>query len=171
MNKIVRYALVLFLLLVFQFAVFNHIVVEQGITIFIYLFFFLILPLRTPGWAVLLLGFSTGLAVDSVFNTGGIHAFATVLIAFLRPYILNKNEFVMDRELVYRPGIRSMGGVSFLKYSFTMAFIHHFILFYLEVFHFRSFFLHLLIVLINTLLTSIICMLIEVLFKSERSRA
>jgi hypothetical protein len=171
MNKIIRYAFVLFLLLVFQFAVFNHIVIGQGVTIFIYLFFFLILPLRTPGWALLMTAFLTGLAVDSVFNTGGIHAFATVFIAFMRPIILNRIEFVMDRDLVYRPGIRSMGWLNFLKYTFIISFIHQFTLFYLEVFHFRYFFYHLLIVLLNTLLTTVICLLIEVLFKAERSRA
>ena len=51
---------------------------------FIYPLYILLLPFETPVWVLLILGFLLGVTVDSFMTTAGIHAFATVLIAYLR---------------------------------------------------------------------------------------
>ncbi|MEJ7660920.1 MAG: hypothetical protein WKG07_15535 [Hymenobacter sp.] len=50
----------------------------------LYLGFILFLPLRTPIALLLLLGFAMGLAMDISYDTGGLHAAAAVLLAYLR---------------------------------------------------------------------------------------
>lgn len=55
---------------------------------FIYLAFLLFLPIQMPPVLLLLLAFVTGFTLDIFYDTGGIHAAATVLLAYLRPYIL-----------------------------------------------------------------------------------
>jgi len=170
MNNIVRYFIILSLLLLFQFAVLNNIAIGNGITIFVYILFFIILPFRISGPLTLLMGFWVGISVDSVFNTGGIHAFSTVLIVFLRPMILRYFNNSFDIDLSFRPGIQSMGLTNFAKYVFTIVFLHHFLVYFIELFHFRSLLSHLFIVIVNSLLTTIVCILLEALFKREKQR-
>ncbi len=170
MSNLIRYGLVPVLLLILQFSVFNNISFGYGITVFVYVLFFLVLPLRLPGWALLLIGFATGLIVDSVFNTGGVHAFASVFTMFMRPNILKTFEQSFDYDTTFRPGTQSMGFTNFIKYTISMTFIHNFVLFYLEVLTLKSFFFHLLIVIANTLLTTLFCVVFEALFKKEKSR-
>ncbi len=170
MNKVPRYLLIVLMLMALQLSVFNHIYIGYGIVMFVYVLFILILPIQIPGWLILLTGFFTGIAVDSVFNTGGIHAFSTVFIAYLRPKVLKYFERSIDFELAYRPGIQSMGFMNFLRYTIIIVFFHNLLIFYLEVFHFRSFFSNFFIVIVNTLLTSLICIMFEALFKKEKFR-
>ncbi len=171
MNNILKYSLVLFLLLLVQTTLFNHIIIGHGIIIFVYVLIILILPLKTPGWALLLISFLTGLAMDSIFNSGGIHAFSTVLTAFVRPLFLKILTNPYDLELAFSPGIRSLGFLNFLKYSSILIFIHNFSVAFLEVFNFSNFFFNLLIVLINSTLTLLICLMLEALFRKEKTRS
>ena len=55
----------------------------------IYILFILSLPVRFPRGVVLILAFLLGLTIDIFNNTMGIHAFATVFAAFIRPTIIN----------------------------------------------------------------------------------
>jgi rod shape-determining protein MreD len=170
MNNIPKYSVALLLLLALQFALFNNIVIGMGIIVFVYIYFILILPIKTPGWAMLLIGFITGLAVDSVFNTGGIHAFATVFISFLRMSVLKTVIQTFDFEAISKPGIQSMGFMNFSKYALSMAFVHNLLIYFIELFHFKMFFHSILVVIINTLITAFICILLDAVFKKEKSR-
>ncbi len=92
----------------------------------IYQLFILLLPFETPVWLLLVLGFLTGLSVDTFMNTAGIHAFATVLMAYLRTNVLSA---LLPRNLTeysgMEPGIKVMGGVPFLTYMAFLLFLHH----------------------------------------------
>jgi hypothetical protein len=55
-----------------------------------------------------------------------------------------------------------------LKFSTIIIFIHNFILYFIDLFHFNSFFFHLFIVIINSLLTILFCTLFKVLLKKEK---
>jgi rod shape-determining protein MreD len=170
MNNIVKYALILLLLLFMQIAFFNHIIIGYGIIVFVYILFILVLPVKTPGWTILLIAFFSGLAIDSVFNSGGIHSFSTVLVAFLRPLILRFVSNPYDLELAFRPGMKSLGFLNFVKYSVILVFVHNFMVLYLEAFSFSGFLLNFLIVLINTALTVLVCLLLEAMFRKEKIR-
>lgn len=170
MNNGLKYFLILILLLVLQLAIFNNISMGHGITVFIYIMFFLILPFRVPVWGILLLGFACGLMLDSIFNTGGIHAFSCVFIAYMRPKVLRIFEHSYDQETAFRPGIQSLGLSNFIKYTLGIVFIHNFVILFIEVFTLSLFFKNLFIVIVNTILTTFFCVVFEALLKKERSR-
>src|ERR1700741_2940788 len=56
---------------------------------FVYPLFILLLPFETTVPVLLIAGFITGITVDTFMNTAGMHAFATILIAYLRTNVLN----------------------------------------------------------------------------------
>jgi hypothetical protein len=104
---------------------------------YVYPLFILLLPFETPVWLLLMLGFVTGLTVDSFMNTAGIHAFATVFIAYLRTNVLNA---LMPKHLSeypnQSPNVKNMGWVPFLVYSSFLILLHHALFFSLELWSF-----------------------------------
>jgi rod shape-determining protein MreD len=100
----------------------------------IYPLFILLLPFETPVWLLLFLGFILGLTMDSFMNTAGMHACATVLIAYLRTNVLNallpKN---LSEYPTQTPGVKNMGWVPFLVYSGFLILIHHAVFFTIEL--------------------------------------
>ena len=80
-----RYILIFILLLLIQLLVLNNINLGGYINPYVYLLFILLLPYGTPRWVLLLVGFFTGLVVDYFSNTLGLHASATLILAFFGP--------------------------------------------------------------------------------------
>ena len=101
---------------------------------YIYPLFILLLPFETPIWLLLALGFVTGLTMDSFMNTAGMHAMATVLIAYLRTNVLNallpKNLSEYPNQ---SPSVKNMGWVPFLVYAMFLIVIHHAVFFSVEL--------------------------------------
>lgn len=105
----------------------------------IYPLFILLLPFETPVWMALLIGFITGATVDGLMNTGGMHAAATVLIAYLRPNVLTA---LMPRSLIDYPGqspnVKNMGWAAFLTYAGFLILLHHAVYFSVEMWSFSN---------------------------------
>jgi len=76
------------LLLLLQVLVFNNMNLGGYLTPAIYVLFILLLPQSINKSMLLILGFGTGLTIDLFLNTPGLHAGATVLMAFARPGII-----------------------------------------------------------------------------------
>ena len=55
---------------------------------YLYIYFIIALPFNFPNRFILPLGFITGLTIDFFTHTPGIHASATLLLAYLRPYVI-----------------------------------------------------------------------------------
>jgi rod shape-determining protein MreD len=109
----------------------------QGFPVFIpyvYPLIILLLPFETPVWLLLVLGFFTGLTVDSFQNTAGMHACATVLIAYLRTNVLNallpKNLSEYPNQ---SPSVKNMGWMPFLVFSSFLVVMHHAVFFTIEL--------------------------------------
>ena len=100
----------------------------------LYPLFILLLPFETPVWMALLIGAVTGFTVDSLMNTGGMHAAATILIAYLRPNVLVA---LLPRALEDYPGqspnVKNMGWAAFLTYAAFLILIHHAVYFTIEM--------------------------------------
>lgn len=75
-------------LVLIQVLILNNIEFSGYINPFLYVLFILLLPFETPAWLLLVSGFALGLTVDLFMNTPGLHAAATVLTAFVRPFVL-----------------------------------------------------------------------------------
>lgn len=106
---------------------------------YIYPLFILLLPFETPVWMLLCLGAILGLSVDTFMNTGGMHAFAAILIAYLRTNVLTA---LLPKNLVeyvnQSPNVKNMGWIPFLTYAAFLIVIHHFAYFVLAHWSFSN---------------------------------
>ena len=83
-----------------------------------------------------------------------MHTAATVLIAFIRPYLLNLLAPRDGYDSDSFPRIHYYGFLWFLKYTLIIVVIHHLVLFYLEVFQLRDFLSTLLRVILSSILST-----------------
>lgn len=132
MSKYLKYIFNFLFLIFFQILILNNIEISGYINPFFYIIFILVLPIETPKWLLLILGFFLGLSIDIFSNTLGLHAFATVLVSFMRPIIINLLITKNDLENIKKPSIISMGFSSFFFYSLILILIHNFTLFYID---------------------------------------
>lgn len=146
-------------LVLFQVLLLNHIQIAGVINPFLYIYFILALPIHTNRMSLIFTGFLLGLVIDMFSNTWGIHAMATTFIAFLRPYMFRivATQEELDKVM---PRFRTMG-VNYVKYILLMVFIHHLLLFTLEAFTFKYFWVIILKALISALITILLIFTLE----------
>ncbi len=149
-RNIVRFIVVI----IFQVMVMDNVMINGYMVPYVYLLFILLMPFETPRWMQLLSGFALGMGIDLFENTPGMHTAATVLVAFIRPYLLDLLAPRDGYEPETFPRIHYYGFVWFLKYTFIIVVIHHFMLFYLEVFQLKDFFSTLLRVILSSVLSA-----------------
>ncbi len=99
---------------------------------FLYVACILLLPAEINQTLLLLLAFLTGVIVDTFYNTLGIHAAATVLMAYLRPLVLRvqMSQRIQEARLVLTA--QELGFAAFFRYVFVLVLIHHTVLFFVE---------------------------------------
>lgn len=146
--------LLLLVLLLLQFLVFNRISFSGFVNPYVYIMFILILPYEIKKWQLLVLGFVTGLIIDMFMNTLGLHAAATLVAAFVR---------TLTSEIDF-PKFRSPGStvifVRFARYVLLLVLIHHTVLFFMEAFTFNHLFLTLLRVVLSTFFTTVFILIL-----------
>jgi rod shape-determining protein MreD len=149
-RNIVRFLVVI----LFQVLVMDNVMISGYMVPYVYLLFILLMPFETPRWVQLLSGFMLGMGIDIFEHTPGMHTAATVLIAFIRPYLLDLLAPRDGYEPETFPRIHYYGFLWFLKYTLIIVVIHHFALFYLEVFQLKDFLSTLLRVILSTILSA-----------------
>jgi rod shape-determining protein MreD len=154
MKNVIEFLLWFVGLVLLQVLLLNNIKIAGVINPFLYVYLIIALPIHTNRISLIFTGFALGMVIDVFSNSWGIHAMATTLIAFLRPYVLRvvSTQEEMDKVM---PRFRTMG-VNYLKYIVLMVFVHHLMLFTLEAFSFHYFW----IVLSKTLVSSIISIIL-----------
>ncbi|MDT8308833.1 MAG: rod shape-determining protein MreD [Bacteroidales bacterium] len=163
LTNIIRF----FALVTVQILVLNKIQISGYINPYIYILFILLLPIKTPKWLLLVLGFVLGFTIDLFTGIMGLHTFATLLIAFFRPVILNIVLSDDDKEAALEPGLINYGVIKFIYFAGLLTFMHHLFLFFLEVYALGEFFDTLLRSVINTIV-SIICMILTLMLFSKK---
>jgi rod shape-determining protein MreD len=125
-------------LVLVQVLVLNQVQFSGFVNPYIYILFIILLPLSTPRYLVLILSFLIGLIIDIFSNSLGVHAGASVFVAYLRPLIIR---LISNREEDRNdyPGLFQNGFTWFLSYVSIMVFLHHMVLFHLEVFSFANY--------------------------------
>lgn len=143
------------LLIVVQIFVLNNIGFLSYVNPYIYILFIFLLPVRFPRWISLFLAFALGLTIDSFSNTLGIHAFSTVLIAFLRNPVI-KIYASIEEGANPVPSFYTFGVSAFIKYVITLVIIHHTSLYFLEIFNFANVGQTFFRIIINSIVSSLI---------------
>jgi hypothetical protein len=152
-----------------QVYIFNNIQVSGFINPQVYVMFILMLPYEIAGFWLLTMAFGMGLTVDFFMHTPGMHAAACVIMAFMRPGVIRLVGKKDEAEPWQYPNIRDSGTMWFFAYMMILVLFHHLVLFFLEAARFSEILQTLLKVVINTVLTSLIIMLIQFLFYSRKA--
>ena len=152
LRNIIRFISLLFL----QVFIFDNIRIGGYMTPYIYILFIILLPFNIQGWLLLVSSFFLGFFIDIFYNTLGMHTAACVFIAFFRPVILKIFAPRDGYESGTFPRIFYYGTEWFLKYSLSLVFIHHLILFSIEVFSITGFHHIILRTILSTVLTTLI---------------
>ena len=170
LTKVLRSNLIRSLgLLFFQVIILNEIHVHVPIIPYFYVLFIILMPFGISPALSLILAFALGLSVDMFSNTGAIHAAAAVLVAFVRPYTLKAMKPVMGYEDLVRPGMRKLGFSWFVMYSALLIILHHFALYFLEVFTFTEVLFTLSRIMGSSLITLFLVLIFEFLFQSKNN--
>ena len=151
-----KYLIYFVALVLLQLLVFNNIEFSGYINPYVYILFILLLPFTTPKVILLILAFLLGLSIDLFMGTPGVHSSATVLVAFSRPSVMAMFSPREGYQSGTYPRLAQFGMEWFVKYTVMLVLIHHFALFYLEVFSFNHFFNTLLRAFLSSILTSLI---------------
>lgn len=146
--------------------VLNHINFLGYINPYPYILFIILFPVNNNRTLFVLFGFLLGLSVDLFTDSGGIHAASCVTIAYIRPLILKFSFGTVYDYQTIKFNQTEFG--SRLGYFAIIIFIHHFILFSLEVFNFSDIILILKKTLFSSIFTIILCFIISILFSPKR---
>jgi hypothetical protein len=126
------------------------------------------LPFGTPGWLLLIASFLMGLSVDVFSESGGIHAAASVLIAFLRPSVFRVLASEQDYEGGVEPSLSDMGLGWFIRYAVIMILMHHFAFFLIEAGTFSDFLGTLYRIGLSSVFTFFLIMISQYLFYRQQ---
>ncbi len=135
---------------------------------FIYIAFLLFLPLETNRLLLLFMGFIVGFTVDIFYDTMGIHSAASVLLAFIRPHLLNLLTPRDGYDINDSVNLHIMGKGWFLTYAFTLILLHHTAVFFLERISFDDAWFTLLKIVLSTLFTGVVIIILQLLFFSPK---
>ncbi len=159
MNNLIFRNIIRFIgLVLLQVLVLNHLNLFGYLNPLVYIVWVFLFPISKNKSVFLLTSFFIGLSIDFFSDSGGIHAAATVFIAFIRlpvlKAVLRKSDF--DYLLF---NLRATSFSKSILFISILTILHHFIIFSLEYFDFNSF----VTIISNTLLTSIFTIFISIL--------
>ena len=149
--------------LTLQVAVARFLVLWHTGCCFVYVGFLLLLPRGQEGLTILLfIGFITGLFVDMIYHSMGLHTFAAVLMVYLRPSLLNLILPANGYKAAIRPTLTQLGWKRFSFFTFSLIMIHHTCLFFLDAGSFSLFFVVIPKLFLSALLTYMAVLIIQV---------
>ncbi|MDD3744112.1 MAG: hypothetical protein PHX54_10865, partial [Lentimicrobiaceae bacterium] len=134
----------------------------------LYLLFILLLPFEVPGWLLLIASFSLGFCIDIFSHSIGLHAAASVFVAFIRPGVIKLVGKPAEYEANMKPGIADMGFRWFFMYALLIVLAHQFLFFSLEAFRFQETIYVLIRTLASTAITLLFIITTEYIFMRKR---
>ena len=162
LRNIVRFAF--FILL--QVYVLNKVPhLHRYIAPYIYYLFILWLPFGISRQWLLVIGFLTGLNLDYFMMTPGLHAAASLLIAYVRPFLIQILTPRDSSEFNYRePSPQAMQWTPYAIYVLILTLLHHGYLVFLEWLSFGTFLDFLIKIISTTGISLLLVVTLELLF-------
>ena len=159
----------LFILLLCQVLVFNHIHLLGYITPLVIGYMVVRMHRNTSRVAVLVWGFVMGLLFDMFSNTAGMAAASCTLIAMIQPAMLAMFT-PHDAEDDFTPSILSLGFWNYTFYVFLLMLVLHGVFYLLDAFTLADGVLTILSIVGGATLTTVIIIGIELLVRSNKRR-
>ncbi|GAC1594150.1 MAG: hypothetical protein NVS3B8_07780 [Chitinophagaceae bacterium] len=168
-KNIIRFAL---FILVQVFVLHQVPTLHKFITPYLYFLFIIWLPFSMSRSLLMLIAFVFGLTLDYFLKCPGLHAAACVLVAYVRPFLINmliRQE--ADEQNYASPSIVSMGWAPYFTMVFILTLLHHGYLVFLEWMQFGNFLYFLGKVLATTAVSMLLILITELLFfRKEKFR-
>ncbi|MFT3909093.1 MAG: rod shape-determining protein MreD [Ferruginibacter sp.] len=158
------------LFILFQVYVLDKIRLHQMVTPYIYFMFVLWLPFKMNRTWLMLIAFFLGFTLDSFRHHPGFHAAACVLIAYVRPFLINLLIPQEGAETNYEePSFKSMGGMlPYLIYAGVLSFLHNIWLFLLEAWQFGDIWYFFVKTFLSTLISLLLVLITELIFTRKQ---
>jgi hypothetical protein len=166
-GNILQIILYLLLFTVLQITLFKNILILDYASCFIYIGFILLLPIQMTLSMTMLIAFGLGLFIDIFYNTPGINASASVVVAYLRGRVIRLLTPAGGYDSSAVISISYLGALWFIKYAVLLVFVHHFTFFVLEAWNMAAFFEIMLRTICSTLFTLGILILIQYLIRKD----
>ena len=154
------------LLLLAQVVICNNVNFLGYINPYIYIIFIFLFPIRDSRIVLLIVTFLLGMLVDLFSDSGGVHAAASVTLAYARPLLLKVSFGMLYEHQSVKFSNTDIG--SLFGYVALGTLLHHLILFALEVFNISDILLILKKTLFSSIFTIILSILIIVLFSRNK---
>ena len=131
----------------------------------LYFLFILWLPFSLSRSLQMIIAFIFGLCMDYFTGTPGLHAVPCVLIAYVRPFLLNILVPQETTELSYaQPSAKSLGTMPYSIYVLILTFMHNACLVLIEWLQFGDFIFFIGKVAATTAISLLLIFVTEVLF-------
>lgn len=164
-NRVLKTILSFIGLVLLQVIVCSNINFLGDLNPFVYVIFILLYPVTKNRLLYVFLSFLLGFTIDIFLDSGGMHAAASVVIAYIRPLFL---KFSFGAAYDYQSIKFSNTDISQrIVYFLFLIVIHHFILFSLVLFDQNKIALIIEQALYSSLFTVIICLLLTSLFSKK----
>lgn len=163
-----RYIILIFIFFILQAVWFNQILLFGKYTPILFIYPLLILPLQKNETTSLFLAFFLGLSLDVISNTGGIFAATAVFITYSRKlYFLLQKNASQDFDQIQ---ILNLNITSRIVYYFIFILIAQILIYFLESFNLNLLISKLDIILVNSIISLIFYIFIDILFINRSHR-
>lgn len=166
LNSVFKQILIFIGLVLLQVLFLNKVNIGGYVNPYIFPLYILLLSLDTKKWNLLVSAFFLGLFIDLFNGTIGMHVFATVFVAYLRPIFIKT--FSSKSDKINYPSLKENGFSWMLFYVFTLIFIHHFIYFFIEVGSLTNFFHTILLIFLSSIVSVFIIFLLLYTFINKK---
>ncbi len=166
MSKLVKNIIRFILFILVQVFVLNQIPpLHHLINPYLYFLFILWLPFKIGRRTLMFVALALGLTLDYFTKTPGLHAAPCLLIAYLRPFLINILITQEGAEANYEePSIQSMGFAPYFTYVVVLIVLHHAFLFLLEALQFGGLWYFLGKTLLSSAISLLLVFITELLF-------
>jgi hypothetical protein len=142
---------------------------HYSINPYLYFLFILWLPFSISRFWLMVMGFVTGFTLDAFTHTPGLHAAPCVLIAYLRPFLVNILIPQQGAEMNYKePSIKNLGLAPYATYIVLLTIIHHGFLFMLEAWQFGNIWYLIIKTLASSLISLMLILIVEMFFARKQ---
>lgn len=149
MRAVIIFVFSLILAMAFQLLLLENVQLFGYLNPYYYPILVLLWPVKWNRALSLVVAFGLGMIMDLFENSGGLHTSALVLLAYVRPYLL-QSLVARAVEEGLSVNLSSLGPTKFITFTTMGLFVFHFWLFLLEAFAWSEFFWVLIRSLVST---------------------
>ena len=170
MNSLVKNIIRFIFFILFQVYVLDKIHLHQMVTPYFYFLFILWLPFKMNRTILMLIALLLGFTLDSFRHHPGFHSAACILVAYVRPFLINILIPQEGAETNYdEPSFKSMGGLlPYLIYIGVLTLLHNGWLFFLEAWRFGDAWYFIIKTILSTAISLLLILITELIFTRKQ---